>query len=276
MVRTVTAIFDRLGLDYVAVGGPTYCCGIVHHRQGDTAAGEGMANRTIELFERYAPDEVVMWCPSCIYFYDEVKHAQVPFPCDTPRSSSSRSCPRMTFTARVERTVALHAHGVGEARLREARAGRELLAAVPGVRVVPLEPEPRFGRSARRPCRSSSARTCGTGWSATRSSAPAPPARTRWPDLSRLPAADLRLRGGGAHHHRALSVGLRARPRHRVRGPVQEVSTLGRSRPRARGHGALPAGERCRPREGPRAGDGDVCAPLRPRRGRHRVLRLFG
>ena len=34
MIRTVTAIFDRLGLDYVAVGGPTYCCGIVHHRNG--------------------------------------------------------------------------------------------------------------------------------------------------------------------------------------------------------------------------------------------------
>ena len=45
MVRTVTAVFDRLGLDYIAVGGPTYCCGIVHHRQGDVAAGEGMANR---------------------------------------------------------------------------------------------------------------------------------------------------------------------------------------------------------------------------------------
>ena len=25
MIQTVTAIFDRLGLDYVAVGGPTYC-----------------------------------------------------------------------------------------------------------------------------------------------------------------------------------------------------------------------------------------------------------
>src|SRR5207244_7093069 len=30
MIRTVTALFDHLGLDYVAVGGVTYCCGIVH------------------------------------------------------------------------------------------------------------------------------------------------------------------------------------------------------------------------------------------------------
>ena len=40
MVRTVTAIFDRLGLDYVAVGGPTYCCGIQHHKQGDVASAD--------------------------------------------------------------------------------------------------------------------------------------------------------------------------------------------------------------------------------------------
>ena len=42
MIRTITTIFDRLGLDYVAVGGPTYCCGIVHHQHGDEAAADGM------------------------------------------------------------------------------------------------------------------------------------------------------------------------------------------------------------------------------------------
>jgi Fe-S oxidoreductase len=147
MIRTVTAIFDRLGLDYVAVGGPTYCCGIVHHREGDTAAGDGMANRTLELFKRYEPDEVVMWCPSCIYFYDEVMHAAVPYRVRHTTEFLLAQLPRIAFTERVARVVGVHAHGVGEARQREARACRELLAAVPGLRVVPLEPDPRFGRS---------------------------------------------------------------------------------------------------------------------------------
>lgn len=147
MVRTVTAVFDRLGLDYVAVGGPTYCCGIVHHRQGDTAAGEGMAKRTLELFKRYEPDEVVMWCPSCIYFYDEVMHADVPYRVRHTTEFLLAQVPRMEFTARTERVVAVHAHGVGEARRREAQACRDLLASAPGIRVVPLEPDPRFGRS---------------------------------------------------------------------------------------------------------------------------------
>src|SRR5437899_10667883 len=69
MIRTVTAIFDRLGLDYIAVGGPTYCCGIVQHKNGDAQASEEINLRTIEYFERYSPREIVMWCPSCIYFY---------------------------------------------------------------------------------------------------------------------------------------------------------------------------------------------------------------
>src|SRR5437870_10307899 len=80
MIGTITAIFDRLGLDYVAVGGPTYCCGIVHHQHGDEAAADGMSHRTVELFGRFRPKEIVMWCPSCIYFYDEVQQIRLPFP----------------------------------------------------------------------------------------------------------------------------------------------------------------------------------------------------
>ena len=147
MIRTVTAVFDRLGVDYLALGGPTYCCGIVHHQQGDVAAGAGMAQRTLELFRRYRPDEVVMWCPSCIYFYDEVLHADVPFRVRHTTEFLLERLPDVRFTARVDATVAVHAHVAGDARRREAAACRALLAGVPGVRVVEVASEPRLGRS---------------------------------------------------------------------------------------------------------------------------------
>jgi Fe-S oxidoreductase len=147
MIRTVTAVLDRLGVDYVAVGGPTYCCGIVHHQQGDVDAGAGMGRRTLELFRRYRPEEVIMWCPSCIYFYDEVIHADVPFRVRHTTEFLLDRLPEFRFTQRLAATVAVHAHSVGEARQREARACRALLAGVPGLRVVDVEPEPRFGRS---------------------------------------------------------------------------------------------------------------------------------
>jgi len=147
MVQTVIAVFDRLGLDYVAVGGPTYCCGIVHHQQGDTAAAGGMADHTIKLFERYEPEEVVAWCPSCIYFYDEVRHARLPFKVSHAAEFLVSKLPEIRLTERVNATVALHYHNVNQPRRSEGLAGQRLLEAVPGLRFVDLEPDPRFGRS---------------------------------------------------------------------------------------------------------------------------------
>src|SRR5499425_1896477 len=133
MIQTVTAIFDRLGLDYIAVGGPTYCCGIVQHRTGDAKASEDINLRTIEYFERYSPREIVMWCPSCIYFYDEVKQRKMPVPSRHAAEFLASKLPEITFTHRVDARVALHAHAQNEARRREGAAGRALLEAVPGL-----------------------------------------------------------------------------------------------------------------------------------------------
>jgi hypothetical protein len=146
MVQTVTAIFDLLGLDYVAVGGPSYCCGIVHHTQGDTAAARGMSEGTIRLFERFSPREVVMWCPSCIYFYDEVQQLTLPFPFRQAAEFLVQHLPALRFTREVRQRVALHYHVQNDSRRREGKAGRALLEAVPGLTFVPIEPEPQFGR----------------------------------------------------------------------------------------------------------------------------------
>src|SRR5207247_512984 len=126
MVRTVTAIFDRLGLDYIAVGGPTYCCGIVQHRTGDAKASEDINLRTIEYFECYSPREIVMWCPSCIYFYDEVKQRKMPVPSRHAAEFLASKLPEIAFTHRVDARVALHSHAQNEARRREGAAGRAL------------------------------------------------------------------------------------------------------------------------------------------------------
>ena len=200
LVQTATAVFDRLGLDYVAAGGPTYCCGIQHHRRGQEASGERYANHTIELLETMAPREVVMWCPSCIQFYDEVLQAEMPFP---KRHTTEFLAERLergdfTFTQRVEATVALHYHPLSEPRQREGRAARRLLEAVPGITVVDFEPDPRWGR------------TC----------TPGAPGAAR----ARGVAAD------GARRHRARAGGGRhPHGRHLPRLPARPVPVRGRA-----------------------------------------------
>ncbi|MCI0546617.1 MAG: hypothetical protein L0027_04975 [Candidatus Rokubacteria bacterium] len=147
MVQTVTAVFDRLGLDYVTVGGPTYCCGIVHHQQGDTAAAGGMARHTVELFQRFQPREVVMWCPSCIHFYDDVRQMSLPFRVRHTTEFLVEQLPALSFVRPVPARVAVHYHCASEARRREGQAGRQLLEAVPGLTVVDVAPTPAFARS---------------------------------------------------------------------------------------------------------------------------------
>ncbi len=147
MIRTVTAIFDRLGLDYVAVGGPTYCCGIIHHQHGDTAAAGGMSRHTIELLKRFEPETVVMWCPSCIYFYDDVQHAEMPFQVRHATEFLAERLPQIRFSRRLNARVALHYHCDSEPRRREGLAARRLLEAVPGLEYVGIRPDARFGRS---------------------------------------------------------------------------------------------------------------------------------
>jgi Fe-S oxidoreductase len=147
MIQTATQVFDRLGIDYVAVGGPTYCCGIQHANQGQRASAERYAHHTVELFQRMAPREVVMWCPSCIHFYDEVLKADLPFPARHTAEFLAARLPEFTFPRRVDAAVAMHDHHTLPARRREGLAARRLLAAVPGLRLVDFESDPRWGRT---------------------------------------------------------------------------------------------------------------------------------
>src|SRR5947208_16972284 len=45
MVQTIPAIFDRLGLDYVAGRGPTYWCVVQPHENGHTAGPPRLRRR---------------------------------------------------------------------------------------------------------------------------------------------------------------------------------------------------------------------------------------
>jgi Fe-S oxidoreductase len=179
LVETVAAVFDRLDLDYVAAGGPTYCCGIQHHRRGQEASGQRYANHTVELLQSMAPREVVMWCPSCIQFYDEVLQADLPFPKRHTAEFLADCLDRglFTFTQKVDATVALHYHYAGEARAREGRSARRLLEAVPGIRVIDFEPDARWAVPVHRSSRSSWAPRRGDRWRSTTSTARWPAAR---------------------------------------------------------------------------------------------------
>ncbi len=138
MVQTVTAILDRLEVDYVAVGGPGYCCGIVHHRGGDREAARAMARAAIKHVEQFQPDRVLMWCPSCTYYYDELFEEQLPFETEHVAEFLAARLDRLNFVRDVPSRVALHWHSLKPRRRREADAAKTLLRAVPGLEYVEI------------------------------------------------------------------------------------------------------------------------------------------
>ncbi|MBI2887639.1 MAG: (Fe-S)-binding protein [Chloroflexi bacterium] len=146
MIRTVTAIFDLLEVDYVAVGGPAYCCGIVHDRLGDTELSQAMGRNAVRAFERFHPERVVMWCPSCIHYYDEVFQVPASFQTQHVSEFLVAHLGQLRFVREAQQRVALHYHCNRPRRLVEARAAETLLSAVPGLEYLHVESDPRLDR----------------------------------------------------------------------------------------------------------------------------------
>lgn len=131
----------------MAVGGPAYCCGIVHNRNGDIELAETIGRNAIRYMERYKPKIVAMWCPSCISYYDEVFEVETSFKTQHFTEFLVDHLDELNFVKEVPLKVALHTHMTRPKRIEEARAARTLLSAVPGMECVELESDQRLGIS---------------------------------------------------------------------------------------------------------------------------------
>ena len=121
LVTTVTAVLKAMGFDFNAVGGPAYCCGIIHHMNGAREASRGYTAGTLRHFAAYRPQQVIMWCPSCNEHYDDVveREHDVTFPYEHVTAFIARHLDRVRFVKPVTRKVALHGKTSRETRVRE-------------------------------------------------------------------------------------------------------------------------------------------------------------
>jgi hypothetical protein len=147
MIRTVTDIFKLMGVSYAAVGGKTYCCGIQHFQRGDEDAGRSVAATTAANFQKFNPKQVVMWCPSCIYFYDDIMDMRgKSFDFNHVTQFLVDNLDKLDFQPQPETTVALHYHTGRSQSDAEAQSAITLLSKLLGVTVVDIGTDERFGR----------------------------------------------------------------------------------------------------------------------------------
>lgn len=148
LAETIVAILTELGVDFVPLGGPATCCGIIHHSNGDTAISEKLTRQTLAKFEGYRPKAVLTYCPSCHSHMDYVL-SETGITFDVPYLHVTEfiieNLHRLQFTNRVERRIYLHAHGDNEQAEKDAAFARAILEAIPGLEVFGEPGAPDWG-----------------------------------------------------------------------------------------------------------------------------------
>ena len=110
LVRTVMDVFKVLNVDFSAVGGASYCCGIQHHQRGDEASAHSIAQSTAANFRKFQPEQVVMWCPSCIFFYDDIMDMREDFAFQHVTEYLVQNLDKLDLRPQPETIVSLHYH----------------------------------------------------------------------------------------------------------------------------------------------------------------------
>lgn len=139
LAETIVAILKELDIDFIPLGGPATCCGIIHHDNGDTAVSEKLTRQTLAKFEGYAPKAVLTYCPSC-HAHMDFSLAETGIDFDIPylhvTEFITENLSRLTFKNRIDRRVYLHAHSDNEQARLDAKFARAVLEAIPGLEVM--------------------------------------------------------------------------------------------------------------------------------------------
>lgn len=148
LAEIITAILTEMGVDFVALGGPSTCCGIIHKAGGDMDVSEKVTTQTLAKFDGYEPKAVLTYCPSCHAHMDHT-FAETGISMDAPYLHVTEfivdNLHRLTFRHPVERRVMFHAHGDNDQAERDSRFARAILDAIPGLEVIDATGAPEWG-----------------------------------------------------------------------------------------------------------------------------------
>ncbi|HVM15541.1 MAG TPA: heterodisulfide reductase-related iron-sulfur binding cluster [Egibacteraceae bacterium] len=148
IAHDIVSVFRALGLDFAAMGGVQFCCGIPWEQNGDTSQATKVGRRTVARITDYKPKVLVMWCPSCnVHFTDAVLQREGPLDCEIVHTPALLARLAAAGTVPWERPVhdrvVVHAHqgrddhGTGRERAAaDAEAVAALLGHVPGIEVA--------------------------------------------------------------------------------------------------------------------------------------------
>ncbi|MBI5118533.1 (Fe-S)-binding protein, partial [Candidatus Poribacteria bacterium] len=133
-------ILDRMGLNYVALGGIAHCCGVPYMAAGKgTECGE-RRDRLVESISAFTPKTAVMICPGCTMRLagNFAAPSELPFRPMHFAAFLGENLDRLRFEKSIDKTVAIHDPCKLGRGLGEFEGVRKVLGAIPGLRVVEM------------------------------------------------------------------------------------------------------------------------------------------
>lgn len=148
LAQTAVSVLKAMGFDFNTVGGPAYCCGVIHHKNGPPAAAHAYTAGSLRHVGAYEPSNVIMWCPSCNEHFDDVvsQEHDVAFPYEHYTAFVARHLDRVRFTRTITRRVAVHYHTGHPQQESDRACARAILEAIPGIEVVEVPNPASLGR----------------------------------------------------------------------------------------------------------------------------------
>ncbi len=130
-------IMQRLGLDFVTLGGPENCCGSFHWHVGDDDLEKKIATMTLAGFRRLKPVRVVSTCPDCDESFDHHTARQHTFQRTNIAELFAEHLDKLKPHMKpVNKRIVIHWHDDRPQRQRDTEAIRALMKAIPGLEVL--------------------------------------------------------------------------------------------------------------------------------------------
>ena len=138
-------VVRRIGLNVQAIGGRAYCCGAPGFGT-DNRMSEKITQGTFGAFEKFSPEQVLTWCPSCYHHFNDFTNDIIDYDYEMGHATHflAENLERVqaAIMKPVRKRVAIHEHGALGSEAPIVPDVKKVLGVIPGLELVEIEQFP--------------------------------------------------------------------------------------------------------------------------------------
>lgn len=138
-ILLISEILEKLGLDYVIIGGGELCCG-VRYLGMDLDQADAHGKALLRALGAFKPEQVVLCCAECVYQVAQYDKKIIPanFKYEHIFSFLARHADKLGFSKPINKKVTVHDPCSLSRILGDTHSLRTILKAIPGLELVEM------------------------------------------------------------------------------------------------------------------------------------------